>query len=390
MAVRFRKYFPQCKLIPCSGRPNKSYCPSDRPKRANSEFKDCGVWCIEFFDDSKQWQSLTFKDVRNKTEAEKRLTLFISDRERGKLNLPKKKAVPTLAEYSRAYLESHRGAKENTLCARKRAVNVLVEYLGSYPLDKITAFVIEKYRIDRKEKDQVKDSTINDDVSTLGHIFGRAIKEGILDKNLCKDIKKLKVTQSRERVLNAEEIAMLLDKLEGKCRFMVLTGLFTGMRLGEVLRLKWTDIDFAKCLITFIQSKTSKQVTVPLSSYLADELTKYKEGHTEERLFEVKEITNAVVIRYSEYFSKLFKELGIHDFTYHNLRHSFASLHGDIGTGAIVTQNILGHSKVDMTLRYSHIGLESKKRAVQALTDHVLGMSEKAILPLVIQKTGTA
>ncbi|KXK25311.1 MAG: phage integrase [Candidatus Brocadia sinica] len=38
-----------------------------------------------------------------------------------------------------------------------------------------------------------------------------------------------------------------------------------------------------------------------------------------------------------------------------------------------------------MTLRYSHIGLGSKKRAVQALTDHVLGMSEKAVLPLAAQ-----
>ncbi|KXK25312.1 MAG: phage integrase [Candidatus Brocadia sinica] len=271
--------------------------------------------------------------------------MFIGDRERGKLNLPKKKVIPTLAEYSKTYLELYKGAKENTLGARKRAVSVLVEYLGSYHLDKITAFVIEKFRIERKEKDQVKDGTINDDVSALNHIFGKAIKEGILDKNPCKDIKKLKVAQSRDRVLSAEEIALLLNKLESKGRFMVLVGLFTGMRLGEVLRLKWADIDFARGLIMFVQSKTNKQVTVPLSSYLADELTKYKEGHTEERLFESKEITNAVVIRYSEYFSGLFKELGIDNFTFHNLRHSFASLQGDIGTGAIVTQNMLGHSK---------------------------------------------
>src|SRR4030067_3106094 len=113
MAVRFRKYYKECKPIKCTGRRSRQ-CP-ETPKRSNGEYKTCGAWCIEFFDDQKQWQSLTFKDIRNKSDAEKRLTLFISDRERGQLKLPKKKAVPTLAEYAKTYLALHKGAKENTL-----------------------------------------------------------------------------------------------------------------------------------------------------------------------------------------------------------------------------------------------------------------------------------
>ncbi|MFO0795411.1 MAG: hypothetical protein U0586_15270 [Candidatus Brocadiaceae bacterium] len=76
MAVRYRKYYNQCKAVKCSGRRSKS-CP-ETPRKVNGEYKTCGVWCIEFFDDNKQWQSLTFKDVRNKTDAEKRFALFIS------------------------------------------------------------------------------------------------------------------------------------------------------------------------------------------------------------------------------------------------------------------------------------------------------------------------
>ena len=114
MAVRYRKYFPQCKPIPCTGRRSKQ-CP-ETPRRTNGAYKTCGTWCIEFFDDSKQWQSLTFKDIRNKSDAEKRLTLFISDRERGQLKLPKKKSVPTLAEYAKTYLELHKGAKRKHPC----------------------------------------------------------------------------------------------------------------------------------------------------------------------------------------------------------------------------------------------------------------------------------
>lgn len=102
------------------------------PRRANSAYKACGVWCVEFFDDNRQWQSLTFKDIRNKSDAEKRLTLFISDRARGQLKLPGKKAMPTLVEYARTYLELHKGAKENTLAMGKRAVGVLVRYPGEH------------------------------------------------------------------------------------------------------------------------------------------------------------------------------------------------------------------------------------------------------------------
>lgn len=212
MAVRFRKYFPQCKLIPCSGRLGKSYCPGDRPKRSNGEFKDCGVWCIEFFDDSKIWQSLTFKDVRNKTEAERRLAMLIGDRERGKLNLPKRKVIPTLTEYSGTYLELYKNAKENTRLLKKSIIASLIKYLGDYSLDKITLFIIEKYRLERKENDGVKDSSINIDVAILCHIFNTAIKSGVLDKNPCEGIKRLKVSQVKDRVLSAEEIALLFDK----------------------------------------------------------------------------------------------------------------------------------------------------------------------------------
>jgi len=133
MAVRYRKYFSQCKPMNCNGRKGK-LCPGDRPRnKLNGQYRACGHWAIEFFDDTKQWQSLTFKDVRSRVDAEKRLAMFISDRERGKLNLPKKKVIPTLAEYSGTYLKLHRNAKENTRIMKKRITTSLVKYLGITP-----------------------------------------------------------------------------------------------------------------------------------------------------------------------------------------------------------------------------------------------------------------
>ena len=76
-------------------------------------------------------------------------------------------------------------------------------------------------------------------------------------------------------MLSQSEIALLLDKLHGKDRLMMLVGLFTGLRLGGVLGLSWHDIDFNSKIITS-SHKTGKLVSIPLSDYLEGELLRYK------------------------------------------------------------------------------------------------------------------
>jgi len=387
MAVRFRKYFKECKPVQCTGRRSRQ-CP-ETPKRANGEYKTCGVWCLEFFDDRKEWKSLTFKDVTCKTEAERRLVLFISDRERGKLQLPKKKVIPTLAEYSRTYIELYKGDKENTFVSRQRAINAMVRYLGDYPLDRITPFLIEKYRNERKKMDMVKESSINCDVAILSHLFNTAMKAGILDKNPCKEVKQFKTAQTRDRILSELEIGLLFDRLEGKDRLMILTSLFAGMRLNEVLRLEWKDIDFNKGLITFTQSKTGKLLTIPLSTYLAEKLVNCKNGITNDRIFEDRPITRTLVNTYSQHFRKVFRSIGINNFSFHCLRHCFASISSDTGADIVTTKELLGHSDITMTMRYSHKQMGVKRNAIERVTNHILGMGKGKVLPLVAQ-TGTA
>ena len=371
MAARYRKYFNQCKPIQCTGRRSRQ-CP-ETPRRTNGAYKACGTWCIEFFDDSKQWQSLTFKDIRNKSDAEKRLTLFISDRERGQLKLPKKKSIPTLAEYAKSYLEQCRGAKENTLAMKRRAVGVLVRYLGEHPLDKITPFIVEKYRVQRKEQDGVGESSLNSDIANLSHLFSTAINEGIVDYNPCQKVKLLKISQCKDRVLSGDEIAAILNMPECKDRSMILTALFTGMRLNEVLRLAWADIDLSRGIIHVFQSKTGKALDIPLSDCLRTALEAHRTHPAGARVFEDREITQRVVVGYSAYFSGLFKSMGIQGFTFHNLRHTFASLmQSDLGVGAVVVQGMTGHSTLAMLQKYSHTGLTAKQTAIQALNSHVI------------------
>jgi integrase len=73
----------------------------------------------------------------------------------------------------------------------------------------------------------------------LRNILNRSVEEGIIEINPCNNVKKLKIKQERDRVLTGKEITFVLDSLKGtKDRLMILIGLFGGLRLGEVLKLK--------------------------------------------------------------------------------------------------------------------------------------------------------
>ena len=62
-------------------------------------------------------------------------------------------------------------------------------------------------------------------------------------------------------------------------------------------------------------------------------------------MFETREITRKVVVEYSKHFSGLFKDMGIHGFTFHNLRHTFASImQSELGIGAVTVMGMTGHS----------------------------------------------
>ncbi len=196
-------------------------------------------------------------------------------------------------------------------------------------------------------------------------VFNTAVNAGIVDTNPCQKVKWLKVSQVKDRILSGDEIARLLDMPEGKDKLMILTALFTGMRLNEVLSLAWNDVDFSKGIIHIYQSKTGKALEIPLSDCLKTSLEAYRPHSPGVKVFEARPITQRVVAGYSSHFSSFFKEMGICGFTFHNLRHTFASImQAECNIGAVTVQGMTGHASLGMLQKYSHTGLDNKRVAI--------------------------
>ncbi|MEK6623011.1 MAG: tyrosine-type recombinase/integrase, partial [Planctomycetota bacterium] len=110
-----------------------------------------------------------------------------------------------------------------------------------------------------------------------------------------------------------------------------------------------------------------------LSDCLRTALEAYRAHPADSRVFEDRGISKKVVNEYSAYFSGLFKNMGITGFTFHNLRHTFASLmQSDLGIGAVTVMGMTGHSSLGMLQKYSHTGLAAKQTAIQALNSHII------------------
>jgi integrase len=128
----------------------------------------------------------------------------------------------------------------------------------------------------------------------------------------------------------------------------------TGMRLGEILNLKWKDVDFEHGFIRVVKSKNNESRDIPINAFLLETLKGLKKSlETGNYVFCNEDGEPRKDIR--EAFSGARDRAGLEDFRFHDLRHTAASLFASRGCDLITLQNLLGHKSVSMTQRYAHL-----------------------------------
>jgi len=138
------------------------------------------------------------------------------------------------------------------------------------------------------------------------------------------------------------------------------------MRKGELLNLCWSNIDFNQRMIFLGKTKSGKTRSIPMNDTVYDCLIKIKENNLNNKyVFCYKNGKRIKAIRHS--FKKALIRAEIKDFKFHDLRHTFAS-HLDMNNVNLLTvKELLGHSTINMTLRYAHLASDEKQKAVNSL-----------------------
>ena len=276
----------------------------------------------------------------------------------------KKEQRIKLADFADEYLEIHskvnnRSWENSELPPIKR----IKSYFGGKYLHEITPQSIEQFKA--QAVNEVSPATVNRALAILRSIFNKAIAWNKFDgKNPVKGIKFYK-EQPRLRFLEKEEIAQLLESCSEHLKPIVILALNTGMRKGEILNLKWHDIDFARDLIFLYKTKNGGKREVPMNEKVKKTLIEVRKHPDSPYIFCDKKGKPFSDIRKS--FFTACKKSGIIDFRIHDLRHTFASQLVMSGIDLNTVRELLGHKSLDMTLRYSHLSPNHKKRAVDIL-----------------------
>lgn len=172
----------------------------------------------------------------------------------------------------------------------------------------------------------------------------------------------------RIRLLSGDEEVRLLAHCGPQLKPLVLTALHTGFRKSELLSLVWADVDFHRRAITVraAYAKNGESRSVPTNDVLTMTL---KAVRMNERIegFVFCSQKGTPYRSFRSAFEQAVCKAGLEDFTFHDLRHTFASRLVMAGVDLPTVKELMGHKDITMTLRYTHLSSGHKQRAVRVL-----------------------
>jgi len=209
---------------------------------------------------------------------------------------------------------------------------------------------------------EVAPATVDKSLSVLKAFFSWCEHQGIFNHNPIRKVKLFNANNERIRYLSDEEYERLLteaEKIRCYLRPMIVLAVHTGLRRGNLLRLRWDHIDFVTNRIRLTDStKNRRTLTVPLNDTAIEilETLKKKSGESQYVFphFEGK-LAGEAIQDVKNGWKTAVKRAGISNFRWHDLRHCFASWLVMKGVDLPVVQELLGHRNIRMTLRYAHL-----------------------------------
>ncbi len=288
-------------------------------------------------------------------------------------------------------MQSEKGWYKNWICP----------VIGDVPLMKITTPMLEAL-VSKAVKAGKSPATIRYIMTVISQVWNKAAERGIVQGDSpTRRVKTPKIDNRRMRFLNEEEARALLSALAVRSKDMhdiALVSLFCGLRAGEIHALTWGDLDFENGLIHVRDTKNkinrlafmTKEVREMLEQRRSVQATTdlvFPGANGEQRQW----VTDT--------FPRTVNDIGLNDtgeFTtdendkqtakkiidarqrvvFHTLRHTFASWLVKNGTPLYTVAELMGHTNLEITRRYSHLAPDTLKKAAMTLEGQLLNKSQ--------------
>jgi integrase len=270
--------------------------------------------------------------------------------------------------------------RQRSYNSKKYFIAKLVKLFGNIPLRQFNTMLIEQYQTNDLNSGY-KPATVNRHLATLKHMFTKASDWEMVDDSVLAKIRKVKLLEEsnkRLRFLSREECQALVDSAKDFLKPIIVTALNTGMRKAEILNLKWDQVDLKHGFILLDITKNGERREIPINETLEATFKSLPRRLDIPYVFYNPE-TDKPYRDIKGSFNSACRKAKITDYTFHDNRHTFASHLIMGGIDLTTVRDLLGHSDIKMTLRYSHLAPSHKKTAVNVL-DSIINLKPTAQL----------
>ena len=275
------------------------------------------------------------------------------------------------------------GSSEATL---RGEYYIIVPFVRKLELETLEEFIklerrdIINYIACRNKEKNWSARTIKNNLQALSNFFEYCKDNGISTTNPTEGIRRPKPPNDAPRLVEKEDALRILEWLcfapfrysGERERALAIIGMFifTGVRRTELLNVKNSDVNFKEKILRIYNGKGNKDRVIPMNDRLIEILKEYINSDLKQKnpcvQFFIKLDGKGRMGENSirALCSRFKKELNIHA-TPHKFRHSFGSLMANSGCSMRALQNMLGHSSVKTTQRYTYVGVEDTIREMQ-------------------------
>ena len=333
-------------------------------------------WVTEFYHEGIRYKKSLGMGI-SKTVAKEREAKYKQEVREGKHHVKARRI--RFEKFTEKYLD-HARVNKKPKSAKRNEVSIgqLMPYFKGKLIGSIHPFQVEQYKKARRDGG-TSPATVNRDIACLRNMMNKAVEWSYLQVNPISKVKLLSEDNEVMWVLTPEEEARLLEECEKRpkeyLRDLTEFGLYSGMRQGEIFRLRWSHVHLKENYLLATDTKNHEDRPIPINETLR-EILQRRMKTKEDYVFcddgaKIEELSKAFVtavekaglIRWEVKDGESVKVR----FRFHDLRHSFGSRLGMNGTDLKSIMEIMGHKTAKVAMRYQHPTPDHKLMAVKSL-----------------------
>ncbi|MBA3242389.1 MAG: site-specific integrase [Acidobacteria bacterium] len=343
----------------------------------------------------------------NRREAQSIESAYRTKLAKGEVGIDEPKPVPTFGAAMKDFLkwsEQEHAAHPNTHKRYENSSKALLRFFGDVPLDRITPDDVEKFKTWRikqqhrqrgkkptkqtkvkkrataaKPAKTLKPATVNRELACLKILLNYFIKSDVLTKsNPVSRVKFFAENNEQMRVLTFDEAKLYLLAATQPLRDVATLMLETGMRPEEVCRIRRENVHLAHDYLFNPYGKTNAaKRKIPLTEKAAEVLRRRLTQVKGDYLFQGRGVGDAPLLKVNNAHTATVRRCGVRAFRLYDLRHTWATRAAMAGVDLVTLAAMIGHSRVQMVMRYAHPTEEHQFQAMKKMQTYMAGSLRK-------------